>query len=169
MTILDSWDFKAGKDPARSMDVFICKFREERCAACSHGVPDPELEHGPHRKVSLCFIVIICICPSHVCPCQRSVPERERASTGQSGHCFSFPIALKPMAYGILESQESGALELTLLSLKPLICKTEIKTLALITSQGCLSSSNSMVLEKVFYKHIGHCSYQKLDGENGVC
>lgn len=72
------------------------------------------------------------------------------------------------MAYRILESQDSWALELPLLRLKPLICKTEINVLALITSQGCLSSSNRMVLVKVFYKHTGHCSYQKLDGENDV-
>lgn len=72
------------------------------------------------------------------------------------------------MACGILDSQGSWTLDFTLLSLNLLICKTEIKILALITSQGSLSSSNRMMLAKVFYTHIGDCSYQKLDGENDV-
>lgn len=72
------------------------------------------------------------------------------------------------MTCGILDSQGSWTLDFTLLSHKLLICKTDIKILALITSQGGLSSSNRMVLVKVFYTHIGDRSYQKLDGENGV-
>lgn len=97
-----------------------------------------------------------------------SVPERERASSGQFRHCPSFLIRPNSMACGILDSQGSWTLDFTLLSLNLLICKTEIKILALITSQGSLSSSNRMMLAKVFYTHIGDCSYQKLDGENDV-
>lgn len=36
MTILDSWNFKAGKDSIHLIDIFICEFREEKCLACSH-------------------------------------------------------------------------------------------------------------------------------------
>lgn len=89
MTILDSWNFKAERDPTHLKDVFICKFREEKFLVCS---PDylTELEHGPHGKGSVCFIVIICVCPMHVCLCRGSVAEQELLLVNL-GIVFPFP------------------------------------------------------------------------------
>ena len=98
----------------------------------------------------------------------RCLFQRQRASGGQFRHCPSFLIRPKSTAWSMLESQESWALDFTSLSLKFLICKMEIKVLAVITSQGGLSISNKKVLVKVFYKYIGECSYQKLGGISGV-
>ena len=75
MTILDSWNFKAGKDPTHLIDVFISKFREKKFLAAARS--DSKLEHGPHGKGSLCFIVIICVYPLHVYLHRGPVPESE--------------------------------------------------------------------------------------------
>lgn len=78
----------------------------------------------------------------------RCLFQRQRASGGQFRHCSSFLVRPKSMAWSILDSQESWALDFTLLSLKFLICKMEIKVLTVITSQGTLSISNRKVLSE---------------------
>lgn len=97
----------------------------------------------------------------------RCLFQRQRASVGQFRYCPSL-IRPKSTAWSMLDSQESWDLDFTSSSLKFLICKMEMKVLAVITSQGGLSVSVRTVLVKVFYKHIGECSYQKLGGISGV-
>lgn len=83
------------------IDVFICEFREEKCLACSHRART----RASQERVSVLDCHYLWI-PLHGCLYRGSVPERERehTSTGQSGHGFSFPIAPKSVAYGILGS-----------------------------------------------------------------
>lgn len=97
--ILDSLNFKAEKELTHLIDVFICKFSEKKCLACSHRAPDPELEDGPHGKGSVCSMVLfgflcghyLCVYKRalHVCLCRVSVPERE-LPVANSGIAFSF-------------------------------------------------------------------------------
>lgn len=92
-------EFQSGKRPYTPDDVFVWKFREEKCLSCGLRVPEPELEHGPHRHVSGCFVALfgfICghqlwvyKCPLHVCLCRVSVPERG-LPVATSGNAFPF-------------------------------------------------------------------------------